>query len=186
MEHLEVVSDRGVMLIVLYRLERKNAITFDRHGALAESIRDAGRRGEVRAVVIHDSEEVFASGNEDASEATSSFGLCREFKSCQLPPNNVGTPKATELLPLAEPCSAQEQAECGLIDIPAGTALAHTMELLAIRPTRSLFRRSEDEEKLDPIDLKVPEFASRLRSADPKNALAAFFARHAPGFSLFS
>lgn len=186
MKQIEVVSDRGVMLIGLYRPEPKNGITFDKQGALAESIRDAGRRGEVRAVVIHDSEEAFASGNDDASEATSSFGLCPAFKSCQLPPNNVGTPKATELLLLAEPRTAQEVAECGLINIPAGTALEHTMELPAIRPTRSLFRRSEDEGKLDPIDLKLPEFASRLRSAEPKNALAAFFERRAPGFSLFS
>jgi enoyl-CoA hydratase/carnithine racemase len=186
MKHIEVVADRGVMLIGLNRPDRKNAITFDRHGALAESIRDAGRRGEVRAVVIHDSEEAFTSGNDDASEATSSLGLCPEFGSSQLPPNNVGTPKATESLLLGEPCTAQDEAECGLINILAGTALEHTMDPGAIRAMRSLIRRSEDEGKLDPIDLKLQEFAIRLRSAEPKNAFAAFFERRAPGFSLFS
>lgn len=100
------------MLNGLNRPDRKNAITFDRHGALAESIRDAGRRGEVRTVVIHDSEEAFTSGNDGASEATSSLGLCPEFGASQLPPNNVGTPKAIELLLLREPCTMQDDAEC--------------------------------------------------------------------------
>jgi enoyl-CoA hydratase/carnithine racemase len=171
MKHVEVVADRSVMLIGLSRPERKNANTFDRHGALAESIRDAGRRVEVRPVVIHDSEEAFTNGNDDASE-----GRCPEFGSSQLPPNNVGTPKATELLLLGEPCTEQEEAECGLI----------TMDPRAIRAMRSLIRRSQDEGKLDPIDLELPEFAIRLRSAEPKNAFAAFSERRAPGLSLFS
>ncbi|GAB7541896.1 Clp protease/crotonase-like domain-containing protein [Cupriavidus sp. 8B] len=186
MKHIEVVADRGVMFIGLNRPDRKNAITFDKHGALAESIRGAGRRGEVRAVVIHDSEEAFTSGNDDASEATSRLVIFPEFGSSQLPPNNVGTPRATELLLLGEPCTPQDEAECGLINILAGTALEHAMDPCAIRAMRSLIRRSEDEGKLDPIDLKLPESAICLRSAEPKNALAAFLERRAPGFSLFS
>lgn len=73
-----------------------------------------------------------------------------------------------------------------LINILAGTALEHTMAPGATRAMRFLIRRSEDEGKLDPIDLKLPEFAIRLMSAERKNAFAAFFARRAPGFSLFS
>ncbi|MGT2455404.1 enoyl-CoA hydratase-related protein [Cupriavidus basilensis] len=253
MEHIEVVADRGVMLIGLNRPERKNAITADMYGALAVSIRDAGRRGEIRAVVIHCSEEAFTSGNDVAdfadprSEATSSpsyefmravvdlekpllaavsgpaigigatlllhcdfvfsdetatiqfpfarLGLCPEFGSSQLLPNNVGTRKATELLLLGEPRTAQDAAECGLINIPARTALEHTMAVArklialppgAIRATRSLIRRSEDEGKLGRIDVELAEFAIRLRSADAKDAVAAFFERRAPDFSLFS
>ncbi|RDK06981.1 hypothetical protein [Cupriavidus lacunae] len=192
MEHIEFVADRGVMLIGLNRPERKSAITFDMYGALAESIRDAGRLGEVRAEVIHGSEEAFTSGNDDAdfadprSEAISNLGLCPELGSSQLLPNNVGTPKATELLRLGEPCTAQDEAECGLINIPAGTALEHTMDPGAGRAMRSFIRRSEDEGKLGPINLKLEEFAIRLRSAELKKAFAAFFERRAPDFSLFS
>ncbi|MEC5212801.1 enoyl-CoA hydratase/carnithine racemase [Polaromonas sp. CG_9.5] len=56
--------DAGVMTITLNRVARKNSITADMYGALADALESANHDVAVRAVVIQGHETVFSAGND--------------------------------------------------------------------------------------------------------------------------
>lgn len=62
----DIVSDfkDGVFMLGFNRPERKNAITAQMYRDLATAMRQAQARSDVRAVLLHGSEEVFTSGND--------------------------------------------------------------------------------------------------------------------------
>jgi enoyl-CoA hydratase/carnithine racemase len=62
----EILShvEAGVMTITLNRLERKNSITSDMYGALADSLQKARDDASVRVAVLQGHETVFSAGND--------------------------------------------------------------------------------------------------------------------------
>jgi enoyl-CoA hydratase/carnithine racemase len=62
----EILShvEAGVMTITLNRLERKNSITSDMYGALADALQRARDDASVRVAVIQGHETVFSAGND--------------------------------------------------------------------------------------------------------------------------
>jgi enoyl-CoA hydratase/carnithine racemase len=59
-----VNSERGVMTLTFNRLERKNSITSQMYGVLADALASAESDSAVRAVVIQGHETVFSAGND--------------------------------------------------------------------------------------------------------------------------
>jgi enoyl-CoA hydratase/carnithine racemase len=54
----------GVACIEIARPERKNAITAEMYGQMADALEEAGRDATVRAIVIHGASTVFSAGND--------------------------------------------------------------------------------------------------------------------------
>jgi len=59
-----VHSEHGVMTLTFNRLERKNSITSEMYGALADALESAGADAAVRVVLIQGHETVFSAGND--------------------------------------------------------------------------------------------------------------------------
>jgi enoyl-CoA hydratase/carnithine racemase len=59
-----VHTERGVTTITLNRLERKNSITSDMYGAMADALASAAADAAARVVVIQGHETVFSAGND--------------------------------------------------------------------------------------------------------------------------
>lgn len=59
-----VHAEAGVMTLTLNRVERKNSITSDMYGALADGLARAQEDASVRVVVIQGHETVFSAGND--------------------------------------------------------------------------------------------------------------------------
>jgi enoyl-CoA hydratase/carnithine racemase len=59
-----VHAERGVTTITLNRLERKNSITSDMYGAMADALAAAAADAAVRVVLIQGHETVFSAGND--------------------------------------------------------------------------------------------------------------------------
>src|SRR5205085_1512335 len=59
-----VNSEGGVTTITLNRLERKNSITADMYGAMADALAQAEADGATRVVVLQGHETIFSAGND--------------------------------------------------------------------------------------------------------------------------
>jgi enoyl-CoA hydratase/carnithine racemase len=59
-----VHAEGGVMTVTLNRLERKNSITSDMYGAMADALENAAGDAAVRVVVLQGHETVFSAGND--------------------------------------------------------------------------------------------------------------------------
>jgi len=92
-EHVRVGKSGGVLAITLARPERRNAITVDMYGALADAISGAFEDGTTRLITIRGEGQDFAAGNDlaDFLEARPSdedipvWRLLRALAECELP-----------------------------------------------------------------------------------------------------
>ena len=93
-EHVRVERGGGVLAITLNRPERRNAITVDMYGALADAIAEAFEDGETRVITIRGEGQDFAAGNDLADFlATDTRGeeeipvwrLLRALAECEIP-----------------------------------------------------------------------------------------------------
>ena len=64
MTEILVHAEAGVMTVTLNRLERKNSITSDMYGAMADAIEKARGDDSVRVVLLQGHETVFSAGND--------------------------------------------------------------------------------------------------------------------------
>jgi enoyl-CoA hydratase/carnithine racemase len=64
MSDILVHAEAGVMTITLNRVERKNSITADMYGAMADGLARAQEDASVRVVVLQGHETVFSAGND--------------------------------------------------------------------------------------------------------------------------
>jgi enoyl-CoA hydratase/carnithine racemase len=62
--HVLVHAEAGVMTLTLNRLERKNSLTADMYGALADALARAHEDAGVRVVLLQGHETVFSAGND--------------------------------------------------------------------------------------------------------------------------
>lgn len=124
------------------------------------------------------------------------LGLCPEGGSSLLLPRWLGRVRAMELLLLGRPFDAQEALRLNLINqvcSPEDTearALAACEKLnaqppAAVRTTKELLNRSQNEELLDTLVAEGERFARRLESPESAEAFSAFREKRAPDFSRF-
>src|SRR6185503_9367789 len=121
------------------------------------------------------------------------LGLVPEFGSSWSLPARSGYLRAAELILLGQPFDAKVAAEIGLVTrvVPDEKLLANateTAEKLAAKPPaalqacKRLMKRSQREQITQAIKVENEEFASRVRSAEAKEAFTAFLEKRAPDF----
>jgi enoyl-CoA hydratase/carnithine racemase len=121
------------------------------------------------------------------------LGLVPEFGSSWSLPARSGYLRAAELILLGQPFDAKVAAEIGLVTrvVPDEKLLAtatETAEKLAAKPPaalqacKRLVKHSQREQVVQAIKVENEEFASRVRSAEAKEAFTAFLEKRAPDF----
>src|SRR6266404_458557 len=122
------------------------------------------------------------------------LALVPEFGTSYSIPARIGYLRATELIQLGQPFDAQRAAELGLATrvVPDQKLLAtatETAQKLAEKPAgalqacKKLMRQPVRAQLEQAAKLENEEFAVRLRSADSKEAITAFFEKRKPGFN---
>src|SRR5438067_6074363 len=92
-EHVRVEKDGGLLAITLARPERRNAITVDMYGALADAIAGSFEDGETRLITIRGEGQDFAAGNDLADfletvprdDDIPVWRLLRALAQCEIP-----------------------------------------------------------------------------------------------------
>ena len=121
------------------------------------------------------------------------LGLVPEFGSSWSLPARSGYLRAAELILLGQPFDATVAAEIGLVTrvVPDEKLLAtatETAQKLAAKPPaalkacKRLMKQSQREQTAQAIKVENEEFASRVRSAEAKEAFTAFLEKRASDF----
>ena len=122
------------------------------------------------------------------------LGLVPEFGSSCSVPIRIGHIRAAELILLGLPFDARRAAELGLVTrvVPDQELLARateTAQKLADKPAgalqacKRLMTRSSREQIEQAMKVEGEEFASRVRSAEAREAFTAFLEKRPPNFS---
>ena len=122
------------------------------------------------------------------------LGLVPEFGSSWSLPARSGHIRAAELILLGQSFDAKVAAEIGLVTrvVPDEKLLAtatETAEKLAAKPPgalqacKRLMKHSQREQIAQAIKVENEEFASRVRSAEAKEAFTAFIEKRRPAFT---
>jgi len=122
------------------------------------------------------------------------LGLVPEFGSSWSLPARSGYLRAAELILLGQPFDAKVAAEIGLVTrvVPDEKLLATATEIaekLAAKPPgalqacKRLMKHSQREQIAQAIKVENEEFASRVRSAEAKEAFTAFIEKRCPDFT---
>ncbi len=122
------------------------------------------------------------------------LGLVPEFGSSWSLPARSGHIRAAELILLGQPFDAKVAAEIGLVTrvVPDEKLLAtatETAEKLAGKPPgalqacKRLMKHSQREQIAQAIKVENEEFASRVRSAEAREAFTAFIEKRRPDFT---
>jgi enoyl-CoA hydratase/carnithine racemase len=122
------------------------------------------------------------------------LGLVPEFGSSYSVPIRVGHLRAAELLLLGLPFDARRAADLGLVSrVVADPELLATAKetarklaekpTLALRACKRLMKRPSREQLEQAVKAENEEFASRVRSAEAKEAFSAFIEKRPPRFN---
>jgi enoyl-CoA hydratase/carnithine racemase len=122
------------------------------------------------------------------------LGLVPEFGSSYSIPQRIGHIRAAELIFLGVPFDARRAAELGLVTrvVPDKDLVATATETAqklakkpigALRACKRLMRLPPRDQVEQAIRRENEEFASRLRSAEAKEAFAAFIEKRPPDFT---
>jgi enoyl-CoA hydratase/carnithine racemase len=122
------------------------------------------------------------------------LALVPEFGTSYSLPARLGYLRAAELILLGLPFDAKRAVELGLVTrvVPDQNLLATAMstaEQLAKKPAsalsacKRLMKRASRERLKEAMKVENEEYASRLRSADTREALTAFLEKRAPDFT---
>ncbi len=122
------------------------------------------------------------------------LALVPEFGTSYSLPARLGYLRAAELILLGLPFDAKRALELGLVTrvVPDQNLLATataTAEQLAKKPAsalsacKRLMKQASRERLKEAMKVENEEYASRLRSADTKEALTAFLEKRAPDFT---
>ena len=139
---------------------------------------------------------VFAADNARFQMPFTSLGVVPEAGSTQLLARSVGHVKASELLLLGEPFSAEQALAWGLINAVASATeveeLARSRALklaaqpaAALRATKALIRSSRNADLDTVIVNEMKIFAQRLTSPEAQEAVSAFLQKRKPDFTQF-
>jgi enoyl-CoA hydratase/carnithine racemase len=122
------------------------------------------------------------------------LGLVPEFGTTCSVPLRLGYLRAAELILLGVPFDAKRAAELGLVTqvVPDQKLLATATETAqklaekpasALRACKRLMKQTSREQLEQAIRVENEEFASRLQSADAKEAMTAFLEKRPPDFT---
>lgn len=122
------------------------------------------------------------------------LGLVPEFGSTFSIPARLGHIRAAELILLATPFDAKRAAELGLVtrvvpDQKLLTTATETAQQLAEKPVgalqacKRLMKQPSRAQMEQAMKAENEEFASRVRSADTKEAFTAFLEKRPPDFT---
>jgi len=122
------------------------------------------------------------------------LGLVPEFGSTWSLPARAGHIRAAELIMLGLPFDAKVATEIGLVTrvVPDEKLLDEAIEVAdtlsakppgALQACKRLMKRSQREQVAQAIKVENEEFASRVRSAEAKEAFTAFLEKRAPDFT---
>jgi enoyl-CoA hydratase/carnithine racemase len=140
---------------------------------------------------------VYCADNSVFSMPFVSLGICPEFASSLLVPLAAGYHKAVEKLLLGDPISADEALEMKIVNrvlapddvLEHATKQAERFNQLppsSVRTTKRLLRQGWKALSEKAMADEVNSFSAMLRSAEAKEAFAAFFERRKPDFSKFT
>lgn len=118
------------------------------------------------------------------------LALVPEYGSSFSLPRQIGYLQAAELILLGGAFHAARASELGLVTavVPDATLLAKATETaqalarkpaVALRSCKDLMKRPQREQLEQAVALELQEFALRVRSAETKEAIAAFFEKRA-------
>jgi enoyl-CoA hydratase/carnithine racemase len=136
---------------------------------------------------------VYAGANTKFQLPFVNLGLVPEFGSSWSLPARGGYLRAAELIMLGQPFDARLAAEIGLVthvlsDAEVLDTAIETASKLAAKPPGALqackriMKHSQREQSAQAIRVENEEFASRVRSAEAKEAFTAFLEKRAPDF----
>jgi enoyl-CoA hydratase/carnithine racemase len=122
------------------------------------------------------------------------LGLVPEFGSSYSIPARIGQLRAAELILFGVPFDARRAAELGLVTrvVPNEDLLTTATETAAklaqkpigaLRACKRLMKLSSRQEVEQAIKVENEEFASRVRSAEAREAFAAFIEKRPPDFT---
>ena len=122
------------------------------------------------------------------------LALVPEFGSSYSLPTRIGHLRAAELFLLGEPFGAARAAELGLVtrvvpDQQLFATATETAQKLAAKPgdalraSKRLIKRAFIDEVRAAISAEMQEFSERVRSAESKEAFAAFLEKRPPNFT---
>jgi enoyl-CoA hydratase/carnithine racemase len=137
---------------------------------------------------------VYAADNTKFQVPFINLGLVPEFGSSYSLPRQLGHLHAAEFFMLGEPFNATRANELRLITavVPSPEVMARATETAqklarkpatALRACKDLLKRPDREQLEKSVAREMEEFAVRVRSADAKEAISAFFEKRAPDFS---
>jgi enoyl-CoA hydratase/carnithine racemase len=137
---------------------------------------------------------VYAGANAKFQLPFVNLGLVPEFGSSWSLPARSGYLRAAELIMLGQPFGATLAAEIGLVTevVPDARVLDTAIETaskLAAKPPgalqacKRLMKHSQREQIAQAIKVENEEFASRVRSAEAKEAFTAFIEKRRPDFT---
>ena len=124
------------------------------------------------------------------------LGLCPEAASSFLLPRLIGHQRASELLLLGEPLSAQKACEIGMVNAVfpdaefIDKAFTRVQKLVqqppaSVRITKALLKNSLSKTIAGVMAEERKHFSERLISGESNEAFTAFFERRKPDFSSF-
>ena len=139
---------------------------------------------------------VYAAPNARFILPFTSLGLSPEAGSSYLLAQRIGSAKASELILLGEPLTAEKALTLGLINdmVTEGSvmdfALARCAKLAAqptaaVRAAKALLKKANQPAITDAIARETEVFMRRLSSPEAKEALTAFAEKRKPDFSRF-
>ena len=137
---------------------------------------------------------VYAAENTKFQIPFINLALVPEFGSSFLLPRQIGYLQAAELILLGGTFNAARASELGLVTavVPDPNLLAKATETaqtlarkpaVALRICKDLMKRPQREQLEQAVARELQEFAVRVRSAETKEAITAFFEKRPPDFS---
>jgi enoyl-CoA hydratase/carnithine racemase len=137
---------------------------------------------------------VYAADNTKFQVPFINLAVVPEFGSSYLLPRQLGYLQAAELLMLGEAFNAARAWELGLITavVPGPEVMARATETAqklarkpaaALRACKDLLKRPAREQLKQSVARETEEFAARVRSAETKEAISAFFEKRPPDFA---
>jgi enoyl-CoA hydratase/carnithine racemase len=137
---------------------------------------------------------VYAAENTKFQIPFINLALVPEFGSSFSLPRQIGYLQAAELILLGGAFNATRASDLGFVTavVPDSTLLAKATEAaqtlarkpaIAMRACKDLMKRPQREQLEQAVARELQEFAVRVRSAETKEAITAFFEKRPPDFS---